>query len=487
MQSIRGFGYDVRSAVADLIDNSISAGASTVQVGFHWTGAESVVAIFDDGHGMDGSALEAAMTLGSRNPLEVRGEHDLGRFGLGLKTASLSQCARLLVASKVALGKTEVRVWDLSLVTTENQWIVIDEPNASEAAFVEQLSARPSGTLVLWSHLDRLVGAVSADDEAARLHFQRMAADVESHLSLTFHRYLEGRVPRLRLYINGSSEEHRVKSWDPFCSTHPATQHLGEARRQAAAGTVSIQGFVLPHKDRFATPEDFDDAGGPAGWAQQQGFYVYRNERLLVPGSWLGLGRPRRWNKDEQHKLARIRLDLPNSSDGEWHIDVKKSKAAPPFELRDWLTRNAERIRHEAREVFVHRGAYTTARSRAEYCPVWFSDAGSSTRYRINREHPAIMGILASSAPKGQVETAIRLLETTVPIHRIWLDVSERPEVPPQPKQQLPAEEVLRMANDLLKRLMSGHSISHQVALARLSQLEPFDQFPEVLSALVQT
>jgi hypothetical protein len=251
------------------------------------------------------------------------------------------------------------------------------------------------------------------------------------------------------------------------------------------AGAVVVTGFVLPHKDRFDTADAVELAGGSAGWAAHQGFYVYRNERLLVPGSWLGLGRPRHWNKDERHKLARIRLDLPTALDVEWQIDVKKSKAAPPLALRDWLTRNADVIRAEAREVFVHRGNRAPAKLQAEFCPVWLADAGSSARYRINRAHPAVSAALSvGPAAKTIVEQTLRLLETTVPIHRIWLDVAEKPEAPSPTKQQLLDEEVATTAAHLLERLMTGHSLTRIAALQRLRHLEPFDQYPEVLAAL---
>lgn len=485
MQSVRGVGYDVRAAIADLIDNSIAADATRVQVAFHWDGRESLVSLLDDGVGMDEKMLETAMTLGSRNPQLGRRADDLGRFGLGLKTASLSQCSRLLVASKKKGSDLTVRIWDLELVSRTDDWVVHDETTAIEDAHVLRLRDQESGTLVLWNQLDRLVGDVDAANTDARLHFQRTAADVEAHLAMVFHRFLEGRPPRLKLYINGASEEQRVRPWDPFCLSHPSTQQLGEVRRTVNGAAVLLQGYVLPHKDRFDSPEEFEAAAGPAGWVAQQGFYVYRNSRLLVAGSWLGLGQPRRWSKDEQHKLSRIQLDLPNALDTEWRIDIKKSKAEPPLILRDWLTRNADRVRNQAREVFVHRGSKASPRVQSEFCPVWFAESGNSPSYRINRSHPVIAGIAGGGGlTKAQMESALRLLETTVPIHRIWLDVAEKPEVPQPTRQQLAGDSIAALAGDLLRRLMAGQSLSKSAALHRIRHIEPFDQFPEILAAM---
>ena len=484
MQSIRGVGYDTRSAVADIVDNSIAAGAAIVQVAFRWSGRESTVTILDDGCGMDQKTLETAMTLGSWNPAAERAPSDLGRFGLGLKTASLSQCSRLVVASKPLGATANVLVWDLEAVAAADDWVVTDQLLPREAALLSQLERLSSGTLVIWSALDRLVGDRHRDDGAARLHFQRVAADVEAHLAMVFHRFLEGRQPRLRLYLNGSDEEQRVSPWDPFCLAQPAAQQMVETRRTLGTGTVTLQGHVLPHKDRFGNQSEFEKAGGPEGWTAQQGFYVYRGQRLLLPGSWLGLGAPRRWARDEQHKLARIRLDIPNSLDAEWLIDVKKSRANPPLELRDWLTRNASQIRAEAREVFVHRGNRASSSSRSAFCPTWFADVGPSPRYRINREHPAVSALLSVGSPKATVESVLRLLEATVPIHRIWLDVAEKPEVPQTTSEQLTDDIVTPLARDMLSRLMKGGELTRQAALARLRLVEPFDQFPQILAAL---
>lgn len=484
MQSIRGVGYDAKTAIADLIDNSITAGATTVWLEFRWDGQDSTVALMDDGGGMGPEALDIAMTLGSRSPLEQRPAGDLGRFGLGLKTASLSQCSRLVVASKVSDSSVHARVWDLELVTRTDSWFVEDVTSESDAEQLKALDSMHSGTIVLWRVLDRLVGNASTDDPKARLDFQRTAREVEAHLGMVFHRFLEGTRPRLRIYINGRSEEFRVKAWDPFLTSHPSTQQMPEVRRGTSFGTVVLQGFVLPHKDRF-DGDDYEAAAGPAGWASQEGFYVYRGERLLVAGSWLGLGKPKRWMRDEQHKLARIRLDLPNSLDAAWSIDVRKSSALPPLEMRDWLTRNAEGIRSTAREVYVHRGSPLPPGRKAAFSPAWLSGAGSSPAYRINREHPVVAELLGSaSGQRALLERALRLLETTVPVHRIWLDVSERPEAPASTSEQLDAATVEMLAKDLLGRLEAGQKMSRANALEVLRLTEPFDHFPAIIASL---
>jgi hypothetical protein len=481
LESIRGVGYDPKSAIADLIDNSISAGATRIWVNFNWAGELSTVSVLDDGRGMDIPELETAMTLGSRDSTAERNECDLGRFGLGLKTASLSQCERLVVGSKTAGGPIAPRVWDMQIVRTTNDWVIDTECNPSESHLLRPLRGMDNGTLVLWCDVKRLVGLPLEATESTRDEFQRLSGEVEAHLGMIFHRFLEGSNPELRMYLNGASEEFRVRPWDPFYQRSSATQELSLARRGTKGGPVSLQGYVLPHKDRIPLSE-VEAAAGPNGWIAHQGFFVYRARRLLVPGSWLGLGRPRRWGRDEQHKLARIRLDLPNRMDTAWSLDIKKSRATPPPELREWLTRMAEMVRASAREVFVHRGQRAMGSAKIPIQAVWVSGTGPAPTYFINRNHPVIKGFLDGSGPASS-SAVLSLLESTVPVHRIWLDVSEKPEAPP-PATQLTDGEIVSLARHFLASLMKQMKLTHDGALSQLLVTEPFSQFPHLLVGL---
>jgi hypothetical protein len=344
VEALRGLGYSLPTAVADLIDNSISAKARNVWIDFGWAGSGSWISILDDGRGMNESALRNAMLPGSRNPLEERDASDLGRFGLGLKTASFSQCRRLTVASRTADGNA-LRRWDLDHVSACNRWELLLDPILGSEARLDALNSVASGTLVLWEALDRVVGEAGADAESARGRFLQRAQEVEEHLAMVFHRYLSGADP-LCIFINGRTEREQIRPWDPFFTMHDATWRLPPESLDLGDAEVQVQGFVLPHKDRLRETE-YSEGAGPSGWNAHQGFFVYRNRRLLVPGGWLGLGRDRSWPREEHYKLARIRVDIPNSTDHEWKIDVKKSMARPPEQLRRRLRDIAERVRAE--------------------------------------------------------------------------------------------------------------------------------------------
>src|SRR5581483_2656578 len=352
IESLRSVGYNLPAAVADILDNSIAVPAKNISIKFHWGGKDSYVSILDDGHGMTEEGLRNAMRPGSRNPLEERGPQDLGRFGLGLKTASLSQCRNLCVATKPSKGSLSIRTWDLDTLANCPEWRLLREPSFASNEAIKKLGAGSKGTAVIWSALDRLIGDEEAGDAIAHARFNDAIDHVREHLALTFHRFIEDR--SIKIDLNGKP----VLPWNPFMKDgkHPSSPTPEEFIPFGKSG-ITFQGFILPHKDAI-TEEEFRANAGPRGWTAQQGFYVYRNKRLLVYGDWLRLGRPSAWTREDHYRLVRIRLDILNDADAEWHLDVKKSTARPPALVRDRLTDLAEHVRATARSVFAHRGKY---------------------------------------------------------------------------------------------------------------------------------
>lgn len=392
IESLRSVGYTLPTAVADILDNSIAAGARNIHIQFHWAGSQSAVSILDDGRGMSDAKLRDAMRPGSRNPLEERTPDDLGRFGLGLKTASLSQCRNLSVASKPAKGAVSTRTWDLETLATSPEWRLLREPSDAAADAIKSLEKMPSGTAVVWSVLDRLIGDDQVGDAVAHSRFNDAIDHVREHLALTFHRFIEDR--SIKIHLNGKP----VTAWNPFMrDARSPSAPTPEEFIQFGKSGMTFQGFILPHKDAL-TDEEFIKNGGPRGWTAQQGFYVYRNKRLLVYGDWLRLGRPSPWTREDHYRLVRIRLDIFNDADAAWHLDVKKSSARPPALIRDRLTDLAERVRATARSVFAHRGKYgkRSATPTPSERP-WLSVTRENRRvYSVNRAHPAVQAVLSA-------------------------------------------------------------------------------------------
>jgi len=484
LESLRGVGYSAWAAVADLVDNSIAAGATRIRVDFIWRGTSSCVRIIDDGNGMDEAALIVAMRPGSRTPAESRGPHDLGRFGLGLKTASLSQCRVLTVVSRTSAG-TAARRWDLDHVARVNDWqLLLGAPD--DAAEDARLPAEfATGTLVLWTKLDRLAGHAAADDEGARRRFFETARHVERHLAMTHHRFLAGSRPRVQLFFCGDGPAARVEAWDPFLQWHPATIATPPERIPFVGSHVEVQGFVLPHRDRL-TAEQLEAGGGPEGWLAHEGFYVYRAERLLVYGGWLYLGDGRRWARDELHRLARIRVDLPNTTDHEWKIDIRKSIAIPPAAVRSRLRGLAERVRADARDVLAHRGGRGPRSVGEPVKRAWIaSTSARGTSYRIDRSHPAVRRALdCAGEAAATVEDMLYVIEATVPVQRIWLDATERGDFSEEVSPARPDDAVLRTLRSLYRHLVDEAGLPAAEAKDRLLAVEPFDRFPAAVAAL---
>jgi hypothetical protein len=476
-ESLRAFSYDLPTAIADLVDNSISARAKNIWVDFHWDGSDSVIVITDDGEGMTEEKLVAAMRPGSQSPLEKRQPHDLGRFGLGLKTASFSQCRRVTVRSKPSPRKNATRCWDLDYLMEVGIWKLQRNADPKGEICLKRLAFLLHGTAVVWQKLDRLVSPKqSADNARAQQVFLQRADAVRQHLAMVFHQLMSGK-NGVNLLIN----DREVDPWDPFLANEAATQILQKTRLQMNGVEVEVEPFILPHHSKISKKKH-DAAAGPHGWNAHQGFYVYRNRRLLVAGEWLGLG----WAKEEHYKLARIRIELPNDLDYDWGIDVTKSRARPPVELKEELRAIANHARGKAKRVYSYRGAKLTTRADAERVLLWESLAKhDKVFYRINREHPLLKQALAKSTDKPALSALLRLIEETVPFPHIAINNSENPNAAPGPFERSPDGQVREVMEQSFESLVAtGYNPID--AANRLRTIWPFELFPALIQSLVE-
>jgi hypothetical protein len=468
IHSIRSFGYDLSTAIADLIDNSITAGAKNVWVNFHWNGSESFISILDDGNGMTQEELIKGMTLGSKSPLAQRPANDLGRFGLGLKTATFSQCKQLSVATLVKDGTIAVRCWDLDYVSGCGKWRLLK--TGSINLDIRSIGDMTQGTLVLWDKLDRVVDVKEhVDNKRAHDHFLEKAVLVKKHLSMVFHRFLEGINP-LKIWFN----DKPVTPWNPFLIDQQATELLTVEPLFVNNNRIEVRPYVLPHHSKI-TQEVHEKGGGTKGWNAHQGFYVYRNKRMLVAGDWLGLG----IQKEEHYKLARIQIDLPNSLDQEWSIDVKKSKASPPQNIRQDLKRIAKITRDRASNIYRHRGRVVSRTNSTEFIFLWKQSAKhGKISYKINREHPLVRENEKNSLDNNTLESLMRLLEETIPIPMILLNYSEQSDNIKGPFEDEPPKELIAVL-EVSIRALANQGLAINEIKRKLLSMEPFDMYKE--------
>ncbi len=470
IEGMRDFGYTLETAMADVIDNSITARASRVEIIAETTTDEPWIAIADNGAGMTELELIEAMRPGSKNPLKEREGHDLGRFGLGLKSASFSQCRQLTVISRKG-GVTSAATWDLDKVAETNDWRVDLEDDLSDIPALDRLPT--TGTIVLWRKLDRLSTNFRHDSAKRSAEINKAIVLAESHLKLCFHRYMEGGRPALRILLN----DRRLSPIDPFAIDHMATQVDPEERLPLRNGEVVTQCFTLPHHKKMSKPA-WEELGGPEGHLRTQGFYIYRERRLIIAGSWLGLAR-----QTELTKLARVRVDIPNTMDADWKIDVRKASAQMPPVVRERLRKIVERLQGTSKRTYQRRGRKLVSE---DSLPLWSriqKDGG--VVYRPNVDHPSIIGF-GESLPeefRHGFRVCINLLGTGLPIAALHADMLGSAESVISDEAEF--VELADAAETAIRALLATGMTGNDVART-LCSTEPFIHHRDAIRRLIE-
>jgi hypothetical protein len=462
MATARSFGnYDLAGALADIIDNSISANCRSIDITCAYSDSgDCSVRIRDNGNGMDRDELLRAMCPASTHPDIERAEDDLGRFGWGMKSASFSQCRILTVISKKR-NRVHAARWNLDDIA-EWEMDFFDE-DAAKALLVDHIDGE-SGTELVWSNCDRLSesGSINRDE------FAELMSEARQKLSQIFHRYLSkdnGRFPRIRIRMNGTPLEEA----DPFCQKHPATIPAPEEPMDISAGgtmhRVVMQAFVLPHYSKL-TGADHEAFGGKEGYIRNQGFYVYRNRRLIISGTWFGLAK-----HGELSKLVRVRIDIPNSLDEIWKITLDKSDAQLPSSLRTRMRELVAGFRNTSHNVHRSKGAKV---DDGQAAPVWSRRVRNGViRYAVNSDHPLLAALKSdmTSAQAALLEGFLSMVETQVPVDAISSEVSSDKDS--VQRGFITREELVRFLQASLPRLML-HAGSPSALRELIRETEPY-------------
>jgi hypothetical protein len=352
MESLRDIGYELPAAVADLVDNSLDAEATQVDITIAFKGTRSWLRVTDNGTGMSAARLNEAMRYGTERDYA---ENELGKFGLGMKTASLSQCRQLTVATRTNPDRREIEVrrWDIDRVKETDTWELARlSPRECRPHHIAPLQDH-TGTVVVWELLDRVLAYRLPDGLAAEHGLTSMAREVEEHLAMVFHRFLSGQARRplpLTITINGNP----ISAWDPFARAEPQTCRLDrqtlDLHHEGRTHTITVQPYILPNQTQFSTTRAWEAASGPSKWNRQQGFYIYREDRMIQSGGWNRLR-----TLDEHTKLARIAVDIPRAADTAFEINVSKMRVIIPAELRAPLKAIATAVASRAQAVYRQR------------------------------------------------------------------------------------------------------------------------------------
>lgn len=371
IKSLRDIGYIFEVAVADVLDNSITANAKSIHI-YCVPNPCTTFAMLDDGIGMTNSELINAMRLATQDPDKVRDGSDLGKFGLGLKTASFSQCTNLTVISKKN-DLISIKQWDLEYISKKNEWLLItpDINEYRDIPLFNEFIQQDSGTLVVWQGID----AFTESDIPLKVDGLR------DHLSLVFHCFLEGIVPgqkALSIFVNGN----KLIPFNPFNPKHFATQQLMPEKIKYLESEILVEPYILPHHSKLSQQE-FEKYATNEGYTKSQGFYLYRAHRLLIHGTWWGMHRT-----TDAHKLVRIKIDIPNNQDFAWGIDIKKSTANPVSDIKKDLKRIIEQVTVKGSRPYTGRGKKIEDKTTTRF---WELVAGKNDiTFIINREHPIL-------------------------------------------------------------------------------------------------
>lgn len=481
LSSMRSIGYSFEAAVADLIDNSLAASAKNI-----WIKADlqhcSYLYVLDDGTGMDsGEALEALRLAGTANKSRSD-KKDLGRFGLGLKTASLSQARRITLITKQGDSISGL-AWDIDHIGVTQQWEILSlsAQEISKLPGARELQKLDSGTVVLWQNLDYLIGKA----QKPTTHLSEKLRSLEQHLGFVFHRFLLGALKTesvgakksFELPITIKINNQEVSPIDPFLSDSVKTQRTPVSTIEVDGVTVEIQGFTLPHQ-KYLTASQAVRFDLNKNMRDYQGFYIFRNNRLISWGQWFNLVR-----KEELYKQSRVSVDISSELDGLWQIDIRKSRSEPPYEFKEKLRPVLENIVGKSKRIHTFRGRKENSQEIHHY---WTKiKKGKEVRYEINEEHPLVSSIKSSLPPneKKHLELLLKDIVATAPFNDIYVEKASNSHIV---NNDLSDAEYVNK----IKSLLELHVLTADVGLIvqKLSAVEPFSLItrPGKLEALAK-
>lgn len=461
VESMRSLGYSFKTAIADLIDNSVGANAKRIDIIMPPEDNPHLI-ILDDGHGMSNDELELALKFGSRNPLEQRDDEDLGRFGLGMKSASLSQCRKLTVASKKN-GNISCFSWDIDYINEKQNWVLIeyDKEEIDKLPSIERLKNLDHGTYLLLQNFDR----ISASTQNLSNTLNSYMSETIDHLALIFHRFID---KGLQIYVNNNL----IEGIDPFLRKHSATQSLKEIPIITDGHQIRVRPFILPHINKLSN-EDIKKVGGREDLKNNQGFYIYRNERLIIYGTWFRL-----YRKEELTKLARVMVDIPKELDYMWSIDVKKSSANLPDVIKSQLYSCIDLSVYGSKKVHEYRGR-KTLNNEVNY--VWdrFENREKTYDYRINRDLPQLKILENQLEPKQLtiLNNILTLIEESIPNNQIYLDTANN--VYNKVESENDLDDMIAQINEMLN-IASEMNIDKKEFLKNILKTEPYVNYKEL-------
>ena len=428
---IRSIGYSFATSVADIIDNSITAKATEINI-YSDPLDDPFFAILDNGLGMNYAELENAMTFGSDRSAKIDSNLDLGRFGLGLKSASLSQCRKMTVISKEK-NSINAMCYDLDIIEKQNDWVleVLTDDEIVKMPCYEQLRKYETGTIVIWQNFDKL-DALATNFVTS---FRNAVADAKKHVELVFHYYYDS----INIYFNND----RIEKRDPFLINSAPRQQTGRTDEILMDGSIiTITPYTLPFSNTLTQEEK--KLLGNANIYDEQGFYIYRNKRLIIWGSWLHMN-----VRSELSKLARVKIEIPSTLDKAWSLDVKKSTAKIPDKIKEQIKASLGDSIRRSRNTTRFKGFKEQQFEDKVWNRINLRDG--FIKYELNKENPLykILSENLSETDKKLLDSFIFQIETGLPKYSIQNDTLDDLKIVNDSDINTIEELIDRVCNDL--------------------------------------
>lgn len=462
MNSMRSIGYSFKTAVADIIDNSISAHASEIKI-YTPINDDLFISFFDNGEGMSRDELLNAMKYGSDR--ECYGIDDLGRFGLGLKSASLSQCRKLTVASKKD-GVISAFRWDLDSVIETKRWdcLELENDEIKQLPMIKVLTEAEKGTLVVWQDFDI---AYKKSNGHVMETLSEEVDEMEKHLSLVFHRFLNRSFNQIKIYIN----DDRIKGYDPFLEDHPKTDSQKPSIIKCENEDIRIQQFILPHQNDLSN-EDVEKLGGIERLRSGQGFYIYRNDRLIIYGTWFRLASSNL--NSELYKYGRIKVDIPNTLDDMWDIDIKKQNASIPRQILASLKKAVSNVRVKSKDKSAKR---TRLKLEKDDSKIWNKNLNREEKevFFINNESQFVRNFIDGfdDSDKTKILRFLDVISASIPYDDIYNSMCNKDLE--QKISQDGIDSIIIEGVNQFNRLKKLLRLSDEKIFEKLKTYEPFD------------
>jgi hypothetical protein len=463
IKSIAEQGYRLETAIADLIDNSISAGADRVEVLLDTETRPFRLFLADNGNGMDEKTLKSAMRFPSSSMEEVREKNDLGRFGLGLKTASFSQTRHFSVISRKSESDAYAgRTWDVELLRDRGWVLKIESETEVREIFEAYTSASASHlgafdetfsakTIVVWAGLHKFEDYIE-EHNCAEVLKSELTEITKGHLSLVFHRFLERAVNPLQIRLNNV----QVTPFNPF-PLSDGVRRIGQKNRRIGNDAITVEGFVLPTRCIDEIKQ------GSSEWVPQgkelmdlEGIYIYRADRIILYGGWLAL-----INRSQRMQLARMRVEIGNAVDHLLHLNIAKSQVVMPHDIRNGFREYIAELKVEAEREYFNRTIRRFDPGTNELAQPFMSTTATNrgAQMRVNTDFPLVRELSESldTDQKTILKTLLRMVSTEInKIRRVHEDTVFTNVVD---ENELSTEEMVKIVKKLLAGGFDGELI----------------------------